>query len=444
MDELLVRRMPHNLEAEQSVLGSILIDARCLPDVIGIVRSDDFYLEQNRDIFATLLSMFNKARVIDAVTLLDELRTQGTRDIDTLRTYVMRLLDITPTAAHVLDYARIVKDFSLLRAVASAAADIASMVGEAAGEAQGILDAAEQKIYDIRNDTQRAGMASVNEVFNEVYERINLLAQSPNGMPGISSGIPGLDNHLHGLQPGNLIIFASNAGMGKTSVTLNIAVNAAKRSNRPVAFFSLEMSNEQLGLRLLSSEARIENNLLATGRLKTEDWDALAAGTSRLSKLQLFFDDNPALNVLEMKAKCRRIHNLGLVIIDYLQLVQPNPGKRSDNRVNEVGDISRTLKIMAKELNVPVICCAQLSRRNTQREDKRPILSDLRESGSIEQDADSVIFLHRESYHDRDGETDPEKAELIIAKNRHGETGIVEMKWNGQFTSFTSIDHVHS
>ena len=443
MDELLVRRLPHNLEAEQSVLGAVLIDARCLPDIIPVLRPDDFYLEQNREIYATILSMDAKSRAIDAITVLDELRASGAQDIDTLRTYLMRLLEITPTAAHAEEYAKIVKDHALLRAVANAAADISALVGEAAGEAQGILDAAEQKIYAIRNDTARAGIASVTEVFNEVYDKLNYLAQRPGELPGISCGFDELDNYLGGLQAANLIIVASNAGVGKTSVALNIAVAAAKRSKKAAAFFSLEMSNEQLGLRLLSSEARLSNKELLTGSIKQTEWEQLATASGNLSRLPLYFDDNPAQNVLEMKAKCRRIQNLGLVVIDYLQLIQNNPGARAENRVTEVGYISRALKIMAKELNVPVICCAQLSRRNTQREDKRPMLSDLRESGAIEQDADAVVFLYRDVYFNQESDV-PDDAELIIAKNRHGETGTVRMKWSGQYTSFTAIDYAHS
>ncbi|MCL2545672.1 MAG: replicative DNA helicase [Oscillospiraceae bacterium] len=441
MDQLIVNRMPHNVEAEQSVLGAVLIESSRLPELIEILKPSDFYVEQNRDIYAVILTMYGKGRVVDGITVMDELRLQETKDIDTLRTYILRLMEITPTAAHVLEYAQIVKDHAVLRAVATAAADISAMVGEAAGEAQAILDAAEQKIYAIRNENANTHMSTLSEVFHEVYLRLDELAQRPGELPGIRSGFNELDARLGGLIPSNLIIFAANAGVGKTSAALNIMLSAAKLSQKSVAFFCLEMSNEQLGLRLLSSAARVDNKKLRDANLTHDEWDRLANASAKLAELDIYFDDNPSSTVLEMKAKCRRIPNLGLVIIDYLQLIQSG-GKRNDNRVQEVGEISRSLKIMAKELHVPVICCAQLSRRNTQREDKRPILSDLRESGSIEQDADVVVFLHREAYHDRETENQDD-AELIIAKNRHGETGSIEMKWDGKHTSFVAIDYGH-
>jgi replicative DNA helicase len=442
MDELLSLRLPHNLEAEQSVIGSVLIDSRCLPDVIDKIKPADFYIEQNRDIYQTILTMYANAKTIDAVTVFDALRVGGVSNLDTLRTYIGRLMEITPTAAHAGEYARIVKDHAMLRSLAGAAGEIAKMVNDAAGETGAILDAAEQKIYAIRQDRANQQMYTLSDVFFDVFQRLNDLAAKPGELPGLPTGFPQLDSYMGGLIQSNLIIIASNTGMGKTSAALNIALHAAKRTQKEVAFFSLEMSREQLGLRLLSGDARVDSKTLLTGRLNMTEWDQLAASAAQLAKLDLLFDDNPALGVLEIKAKCRRLKNLGLVIIDYLQLIQPTAGKRMENRVTEVGEISRALKIMAKELNVPVVCLSQLSRRNTQREDKRPLLSDLRESGAIEQDADAIIFLHREAYHNRESEN-PNEAELIVAKNRHGETGSVTVQWAGEFTSFLPVDRVH-
>ena len=445
MDELLTRQMPHNTEAEQAALGSMLIDARCIPQVVEALKADDFYLRQNREIFETIYSMFSLSQPVDPVTVLDQMRLNGTYDENTSRNYLLQLMEITPTAANVMEYVAIVKDKSVLRRIAETAADITAMVGEGTGTAQDILDAAEQRIYAIRQGRSAQGLSHISQVILGVYERLAELAQSDSAVPGLSTGLASVDKAISGLNKSDLILLAARPGMGKTSMALNILLSAGKHSGKSVVFFSLEMSREQLAMRLLSSESCVDNKKLVTGRLSEEDWVQIAAGSAVLNRSSILIDDNPMLTVADMNAKCRRVDNLGLVVIDYLQLMQSAGGKQSyagESRQQAVSDISRSLKIMAKELNVPVLCLSQLSRANESRSDKRPMLSDLRESGAIEQDADIVMFLYRDDYYNHDTES-PNQAECIIAKNRHGETGTVPLQWIPELTLFRSVDYVH-
>lgn len=444
MDELLSRQMPHSLEAEQSVLGSILIDARCAADVIEILKPSDFYLTQNREIFETIYSMFNYSMVIDPVTVLDQMKERGVYDESVSRSYILQLMDITPTAANVKHYAQIVADKSLLRQIAEASSDITEIVFEGVGAAQEILEAAEKKIYAVRQGRSSRDLEHIGTILLDVYERLTELSKSDSVIPGLSTGLTALDTKIAGLNKSDLILIAARPGMGKTSIALNIALHTARHTDKTVVFFSLEMSKEQLAMRLISNEAFVDNQKLLTGRLSEEDWGKIGLASSALSQTDLRVDDNPALTVAEMNAKCRRIGNLGLVIIDYLQLMTSAGGstRYGDNRTTIVGDISRALKIMAKELNIPVICLSQLSRANEARADKRPMLSDLRESGAIEQDADQVLFLYRDDYYNEDSEKQ-NIAECIIAKNRHGETGTVELQWLPQYTTFSNREWIH-
>ena len=439
MDELLGRQMPHSLEAEQAVLGSILIDSRCVADVIGMLRPEDFYLEQNRNLFETIYSMFNFSQVIDPVTVLDKLKERGQYDEKTSTQYVMQLMEVTPTAANVLQYAEIVRDKALLRSVAAAAAEIGNTVFEGIGTAQEILEAAEKKIFALRKGRGGETLEHIGTVLLKVYDRLNELALSGSDIPGLSTGFRDLDRKINGLNRTDLILIAARPGMGKTSIALNIALNVAKKNpEKTVAFFSLEMSREQLVMRLMSNESFVDNQSLVTGRLSEDEWTKLGIAASALSQTDIRVDDNPSITVAEMNAKCRRLDNLGLVLIDYLQLMTGSGyGRQAENRVNVVSDISRALKIMAKELNVPVICLSQLSRGPESRQDKRPILSDLRESGAIEQDADEVLFLYRDDYYHENSE-EKNVAECIVAKNRHGETGTVKLQWLPQYTTFAS------
>ena len=445
MDELLGRQTPHSIEAEQAVLGSMLIDARCVADVVGLVHADDFYSATNKDIFETIYSMFNYSLVIDPVTVLDHMRANAVWK-DSSPGYVLELMNITPTAANVMEYAAIVKDKALLRAIADAGGDINSMATSGEGGANAILEAAEKRVYALRQGRNTTGLEPISKVLVGVYEQISEAAKSGNTIPGLGTGLGDLDRLIMGLNNSDLILIASRPGMGKTSIALNIALHAAKTSGKTVAVFSLEMSREQLALRLLASESFIDGKKLQTGRIRSDEWKKLAAAATSISAADLLINDNPSLSVTDMNAQCRRLPNLGLVVIDYLQLMQSAGGSHGyagENRQQAVSDISRMMKIMAKELNVPVICLSQLSRASETRQNKRPMLSDLRDSGAIEQDADIVLGLYREDYYNNEAETN-NVAECIVLKNRRGETGMIELQWLPEYTTYSSIERHRS
>ncbi len=443
-EELLSRQMPQSLEAEQAVLGSILIDSRCLVDVIGLVKPEDFYLQQNREIFEAIYTMFNYSQTIDPVTVLDKMRELGTYH-DHSRDYILQLMEITPTAAHAVRYANIVRDKAMLRGLAQAATDISEIVHDGVGTPAEMLESAEKKIYALRKGERGDSLEHIGKVLHKVFDRLTELSQSDSAIPGLSTGMRDLDMKINGLNKSDLLLLAARPAMGKSAFALNIGVNVAKKYKKTVAIFNLEMSREQLAMRLLASESFVELQKLATGKLSEEEWTKLCMASTALSQTDIRIDDNPSVTVADINAKCRRLDNLGLVIIDYLQLMQGSGyGKGGgDNRVTVVGEISRSLKIMAKELNVPVICLSQLSRAVESRTDKRPILSDLRESGAIEQDADSVMFLYRDEYYHENSE-DKGVAECIVAKNRHGETGTVKLQWIGQYQTFTDREWKHA
>ena len=441
VEELLLRQLPHSAMAEQSVLGAILVDPRCTSEVIDKLRADDFYIRQNREIYETIYTMFNYSRTIDPVTVLEELKQHGYDQDDQAWSYLLQLMDITPTAANVGEYIEIIRDKTLLRRLAETAGDITAMVQAGADTGQTVLDAAEQRIYAIRQGRAARGLTPISDVIIDVYDRLEELAASDRAIPGLSTGLKDLDRAISGLNNSDLILLAARPGMGKTSMALNILLDAGKRSGKKVAFFSLEMSREQLALRLISSECFVDNQKLVTGKLSDQDWESVAAAADSLNRSTIYIDDDSSVTVADILAKCRRVENLGLIVIDYLQLMQSS-GKQSrgnENRQQIVSDISRSLKIMAKELNVPVLCLSQLSRANESRQDKRPMLSDLRESGAIEQDADIVLFLYRDGYYNKDSDN-PNLAECIIAKNRHGETGKVDLQWTPEFTTFSDLE----
>lgn len=443
-EQLLLRQMPHSVEAEQAVLGSMLIDARCVPEVIDQLRSDDFYVRQNREIYETIYSMFNYSLTIDPVTVLEHMKQNGVYDENTSRGYLLQLMDTTPTAANVVEYIGILKDKTLLRRVAEAAGDLTALIQQGTETGQDILEAAEQRIYAIRQGRAARGLIPISNVLIDVYDRLTELAASESAIPGLSTGLTDLDRAISGLNKSDLILLAARPGMGKTSMALNILLEAGKKSGKNVAFFSLEMSREQLALRLISSECFVDNKKLVTGKLTEEDWEKVAVAADSLNRSRIFIDDDSSVSVADISAKCRRMDNLGLVIIDYLQLMQSAGGRTysGENRQQVVSDISRALKIMAKELDVPVLCLSQLSRANESRSDKRPMLSDLRESGAIEQDADIVMFLYRDDYYN-DSDENHNLAECIIAKNRHGETRTVELQWLPEFTTFGNMEWQH-
>ena len=441
-EDLLLRQMPHSLEGEQAVLGSMLIEEGCVKEVMDKLVPSDFYLRQNREIFETIYTMFTYARPIDGITVCEEMRKAGTYDENTTRSYLAQLMEITPTSANVMEYVAIVRDKALLRGVAQAAGEITALVQEGIGEAGEILEAAEQKIYAVRRGQSAQDMVPLRMVLPEVLDRLSEMSESESRLPGLSTGLSAVDRKITGLNKSDLILLAARPGMGKTSFALNVALNVAKSEKKTVAVFSLEMSREQLATRLLSSEACVESGRLRTGSLRETDWEKIAAAASVLNKVDIRIDDNPMLSVADMNAKCRRIDGLALVVIDYLQLMTSASGNNrgGENRQQMVSDMSRMLKIMAKELNVPVICLSQLSRANEKRDDKRPMLSDLRESGAIEQDADIVLFLYRDDYYNEDSEK-RNIAECIVAKNRHGETGKVELRWMPEYTTFATLEN---
>ncbi|MBR4109026.1 MAG: replicative DNA helicase [Oscillospiraceae bacterium] len=444
MDEqLMTKQLPQSVEAEQAVLGSILIDSRCLTDVIGLLRPEDFYLQQNREIYETIYTMFNFSQTIDPVTVLDKMRELGVYH-DNSRDYILQLMEITPTAANAVRYANIVREKAMLRGLADASTDISEMVYTQVGTPSEILESAEKKIYALRKGERGDSLEHIGVTLHKVFDRLTELSQSDSAIPGMSTGMRDLDKKINGLNDSDLLLVAARPAMGKSAFALNVALNVAKKYNKTVAIFNLEMSREQLAMRLLAIESFVDGQKMATGKLTEEEWSKLCMASASLSQTDIRIDDNPSITVAEMNAKCRRLENLGLVVVDYLQLMSGSGyGKGSDNRVTMVGEISRAMKIMAKELNVPVICISQLSRGPESRTDKRPMLSDLRESGAIEQDADEVIFLYRDEYYNENSE-DKGIAECIVSKNRHGEVGTVKLQWIPQYQTFADREWKHA
>ena len=444
MDEALIaKQAPQSLEAEQAVLGSILIDSKCLTDVIGIVRPEDFYLQQNREIYETIYTMFNFSQTIDPVTVLDKLHELGYHH-ENSRDYILQLMQITPTAANAVRYANIVRDKSMLRGLADAASDISDTVYSQLGTPEEILENAEKKIFALRKGERGESLEHIGVTLHKVFDHLTELSQSDSAIPGLSTGMRDLDKKINGLNKSDLLLVAARPAMGKSAFALNLALNVAKKYGKTVAIFNLEMSREQLAMRLLAIESFVDGQKMATGKLTEEEWSKLCMASASLSQTDIRIDDNPSITVAEMNAKCRRVENLGMVVIDYLQLMNGSGyGKGGDSRVNVVSEISRSLKIMAKELNVPVICLSQLSRGPESRTDKRPMLSDLRESGAIEQDADEVLFLYRDEYYNENSE-DKGIAECIVSKNRHGEVGTVKLQWIPQYQTFADREWKHA
>ena len=440
MQDELVKKLPFSMPAEQSLLGSILVDPAALNEVADLLTSEDFYLTEHKQIYLAMHELFLTNREIDVITLIDMLVTKGIYDKSGGEDYIRTLTDAVPDALNVKDYARIVKEKSVLRQLIAASSEIADAAYSEQEEVASILDHAENLIFHIAQGRDTKNFRHIRDVLVDVYNHLHELNTNREATQGTQTGFSGLDRVLAGMGKSDLVLVGARPGMGKTSFALNIATNVAKQTKKTVCFFSLEMSADQVVSRMLSSEALVDSYALRTGEFKPEDWEHLAQASSELAGCDILIDDTSNMTVTAMKAKLRRVKNLGLVVIDYLGLMQGDGHK--DNRVQEVSEISRSLKIMAKELMVPVICCAQLSRGPEGRTDKKPMLSDLRDSGAIEQDADTVIFLYRSEYYKTDGDPNQNTsvAEIIIAKNRHGSTGTVNMGWNGQFTKFVTID----
>ncbi|ANU54448.1 replicative DNA helicase [Acutalibacter muris] len=440
--------MPFNLDAEQSVLGAVLLDAECLSVVAEVLpRAEYFYAVNNQLIYGAMLEMYTLGQPVDFVTVLEKLRESPDFDQEQGRVYLVQLAQLVPSVSSVETYARIVRDKYEIRTLMQAVRGILEEASAGTEESSLLLDSAEQRIYEIRQGKQVEGLKPIREILLETYDRLDLL-NSPDRdkYRGIPTGIGLLDSTITGLNRSDLIVLAARPGVGKTSFGLNIARHASVVSKRRVAFFSLEMSREQLASRLLSTEASVEGTKLRSGDLNDDEWTRIIEAGDILGKAELYFDDAPGITVPQMKAKVRRLKNVDLVIVDYLQLM--SGGKKTDNRVNEISDITRNLKIMAKELDVPVIAMSQLRRPTERSKDHRPGLSELRDSGSIEQDADIVIFLHREAYNaaSEGGEVtedmDTSAAQIIVAKNRHGATIDIDVHWQAEYMRFTSREVV--
>ena len=449
MDNNIIRQIPANIEAEQALLGSIIISPDSFDRVSGMITAEDFYLEEHKHIYRTLLNMFNSSKVIDTVTLVNSLVEEGYRDEAGGSQYIALIANSVPTVANAKDYAKIVKDKAVLRRLISICESISSDAYEESSPVKAIVDSAEQKVFDISRDNAGKEIRHIRDILQNVYQDIETLSETGGAVSGAKTGFSALDKMLIQMGKGDLIIVGARPGMGKTSFAMNIATNVAKTSKKAVAIFSLEMSGEQLVTRILSSEALVDSVKLRTGQLKPEDWDNIAGVISSLSGCDIYIDDTSAITTGEIKSKLRRIKNLGLVVIDYIGLMQSTTN--TDNRAQQVGEISRNLKIMAKDLGVPIICCAQLNRGTESRtgEGKKPTLADLRDSGSIEQDADIVLFLYRDEYYkdisgnsgtDNSVQDSANTAEVIIAKNRHGSVGNIKMGWIGQFTKFRTLE----
>lgn len=433
-------QLPVSLEAEQTVLGGILIDAkRALPVVIERVNADFFYSEQHKAIFAIMQRMFTSNQNVDILTVANEAQRMGVFETEVMaRTYLKGMAESVPSVSNIESYCDILEEKYYLRSLIIASREIIDNAQNSSLDAKTLLDSAEQKIYDIRKGKDAEGLTKIESIILDSYQHLQqITGEDKDKYLGAKTGFSKLDQITSGLNKSDLIIVAARPGMGKSAFALNVATNMCKRSNKEVAIFSLEMGKEQMVTRMLSSESLVSNGVLRSGSLEVEDWNKLAEGAASLSEMPIYIDDTAGITVPQMKAKLRRMRNLGLVVIDYLQLME-SPSKHS-SRVTEVSEITRQLKLMAKELNVPVICLSQLARGPENRQDHRPMLADLRESGSIEQDADIVLFLYRDGYYNEELENQSE-AECIISKNRHGETGTVKLAWLGEYTLFRSLD----
>ncbi len=432
---------PHSTEAEQSVLGSLLLDKEILPDIAVKLKSEDFYMEQHREIYEAILDLFDDNKPVDLVTVSEQLTKRGTLQKVGDFEYLSNLATAVPTTANAPHYAQIIEDKSLLRKLIQAAVQIQKKGYEATDDALNVLNDAEKYIYDIVQNRNQTGLISISDVLEVTFSRLEELYNHAGEFTGVPSGFTDLDRKTAGFQKSDLILVAARPAMGKTSFALNIAAYAAIQRQIPVALFSLEMSKEQLVTRIISSESLVELERMRSGKLEDEDWKKMAHSLSPMSRAPIYIDDNAGISVMEILSKCRRLkmrRGLGLIVIDYLQLMQGR--KRTENRQQEISEISRSLKIMAKELEVPVIALSQLSRAPEMRtSNHRPILSDLRESGAIEQDADLVMFLYRDDYYNEDSEK-KNISEVIIAKHRNGSIGTVELAWVPQYTKFGNLD----
>ncbi len=439
----IIKQMPYSLEAEQALLGAIIIDPELLNDALTL-RSDDFYADQHKLIFDSIKELYSLNKNIDIVTLINHINSySGKSDFDIAK-YIKTLCDLGAACTNISDYVGIIKDKALLRALIGASRNISDKAFGESGDAKRVVEYAEQQIYDIAGDNINNSFVSIDEILTVNFRELQELSLNPNKVEGVKTGFAELDNYFVSLGPGDLVIVGARPGVGKTTFCMNIATNVGKNyKDGEVAIFSLEMSKESLVNRMLSAESNVDNYTIRKASFNLTEWGAMVEAASRLSNTKIVIDDTPSTTTTDMKAKLRRLKNPQIVIIDYLQLIECD--KYSDNKVLQVAEITRSLKLLAKEMKIPIILCSQLSRPPKNIKEKRPMLSDLRDSGAIEQDADIVMLLYREDYYDNSekADIDPNKQqeiECIIAKNRHGATGTAKFAWHGQYFKYVAIE----
>ena len=433
---------PNDVEAEQAVIGSMLTDRDAVISAIEVLKEEDFYREDNKTIYEAILNLYNRSEPIDIITLKAELTSMGMFDKIGGLEYIVGLPEKVPTTANVEKYIGIVKEKSELRRLIKAANEIIEQGYDPTENIDDIMNSAEKKIFNIMQDKDQKSYSPIKDVLIDAFTELEQLYNQKQHITGVPTGFIDLDYKTAGLHNSDLILIAARPAMGKSAFALNIATNAARRAKVPAVLFSLEMSKEQMVNRILCSEAMVDSNKVRTGKIDDDDWIKLADTMGDLSEAPIYIDDTPGISINEIRAKCRKLKlekNIGLVVIDYLQLVQGSSKRAQGSREQEISEISRSLKILAKEINVPVIALSQLSRAPEQRPDHRPMLSDLRESGAIEQDADIVMFLYRDDYYNEDSE-DKGLAEVIVAKHRAGSTGTVKLVWLGNYTKFANME----
>ncbi len=434
---------PYNETAEQSIIGSMLLDRECIGACMQMVRGDDFYDPRNKEYYECIADLFNLDLPVDIITVSEQLKKRGTFEKTGAEGYLVDIANCVSTSANVKHYCKIVADYAIRRRLISATGEISQLAYEGAEETEKILDLSEQKIFDIAQKRTISSFMSIRDILSVSLGNLAERSKNPGRIVGVPTGFKMLDEKLSGLNPSNFVLIAARPAMGKTSFALNIATAAALKGNKKVAIFSLEMSSEEIVNRIWSSAAMVESDKIKTGVLQPDDWTRLMNAMKLLSPTNIYVDDTAAVTVMDIRAKCRRLmaeRGLDLIIIDHIQLMQGS--RKTDNRQQEISEISRSLKMLAKDFNIPVLVLSQLSRASKDRADKRPVLTDLRESGAIEQDADVVMMLYRDEYYNENTET-PGQAEIIIAKHRSGETGKVMLSWQGEYTRFADIDYTH-
>lgn len=438
-EKTLAKLPPNDIGAEQAVLGSMLVDKEAVIKAIEMLKKEDFYREDHKDIYASMLELYSKGEPIDFLTVKECLKLSKKLDLVGGAEYLSTLIDLVPTTSNIEAYVKIVEEKATIRSLIKAANDVISYGYAESEDVENIIDMTEKRIFEVLQNRNQRGYASIKDILIESLELIEKLYKSKTYVSGVESGFKDMDLKTSGLNNSDLIIVAARPAMGKSAFALNIATHVAKANKLPVIIFSLEMSKEQMVNRILCSEAMVDSMRVRTGKLDSEDWIRLGKASGEISQVPIYIDDTPGMTASELRAKCRKAKlekNIGLVVVDYLQLMESN--SKSSSRQQEISEISRALKILAKELDIPVIALSQLSRAPEQRTDHRPMLSDLRESGSIEQDSDIVMFLYRDDYYNPETEK-KNVAEIIIAKNRQGSTGTIELAWLPEYTKFANL-----